>query len=508
MVSAHVIVDRDFVLADLDRRIFGAFVEHMGRCVYGGIYEPGHASADERGFRGDVLALTRELGPTIVRYPGGNFLSGYNWEDGVGPVAERPRRMDLAWFSTESNHFGTNEFIEWAKAAGTEPMLGVNLGTRGPDEARRFLEYCNHPGGTQLSDLRHEHGHAEPHDVKFWCLGNEMDGPWQINAKTAEEYGRAAHETAKVMRWVDPSIELAACGSSHREMATFAAWEYEVLEHCFDDVDFISLHTYFTNPHGTTEEFFGNIERMDSFIKEVVAVADAAAAKRRSPRRIMLSFDEWNVWYKARGHDFQRVPGWPEAPALIEEVYNVEDALVVGGALITLLNNADHVRCACLAQLVNVIGPIMTETGGPAWRQTIFHPFALAARYATGRVLRAVVKSPSYAAESAPEIPYLLASVVEDEASGRVVIFALNSHLSEDMELSVALRGFELRSVETALQVHHSNMKATNTRDAPDTLAPMPLEGATIAEGTLSARLRPGSWNVIVVATAPSVLAM
>lgn len=502
MISAHVIVNRDFVLADLDRRVFGAFVEHMGRCVYGGIFEPGHPTADEHGFRGDVLALTRELGPTIIRYPGGNFLSGYNWEDGVGPVEDRPRRLDLAWFSTETNRFGTNEFIEWARAAGVEPMLGVNLGTRGPDEARRFLEYCNHPGGTALSGLRHEHGHAEPHDVKFWCLGNEMDGPWQINAKTAAEYGRVAHETAKVMRWVDPSIELAACGSSNREMETFAAWEYEVLEHTFDDVDFISLHTYFANPHGTTEEFFGNIERMDSFIKEVVAVADAVAARRRSPKRIMLSFDEWNVWYKARGIDFQRIAGWPEAPKLIEEVYNVEDALVVGGALITLMNNADRVRCACLAQLVNVIGPIMTETGGPAWRQTIFHPFALAARYATGRVLRILVDSPSYAAVSAPEIAYLLASVVEDEATGRIAIFALNRHLSEELALSVDLYGFAIEGIETAVQVHHANMKVTNTKAAPDTLVPMPLEGVNVAEGKLAARLRPGSWNVIVVSTA------
>ena len=213
MISTHLIADRDFVLSDLDRRIFGTFVEHMGRCVYTGIFEPGHKTADARGFRQDVLELVRELGPTLVRYPGGNFLSGYHWEDGVGPVAERPTRLDLAWFSTETNRFGTNEFIEWARAAGVEPMLGVNLGTRGPDAARRFVEYCNHPGGSSLSDLRRTHGHAQPHGVKLWCLGNEMDGPWQICRKTAEEYGRAALETAKVMRMVDPTIQLTACGS-------------------------------------------------------------------------------------------------------------------------------------------------------------------------------------------------------------------------------------------------------------------------------------------------------
>jgi alpha-N-arabinofuranosidase len=407
VLKAHILVDREFVVADLDRRVFGAFVEHMGRCVYGGIYEPGHPTADENGFRGDVLDLTRELGPTIIRYPGGNFLSGYNWEDGVGPQEERPVRRDLAWFSTETNAFGTNEFMTWCRKANIEPMFGVNLGTRGADEARRFLEYCNHDGGSTLSDLRRSHGFEKPHDVKFWCLGNEMDGPWQICHRTAEEYGRVALETAKVMRWIDPTIQLAACGSSHRNMLSYGSWEYTVLEHCYDEVDFISLHTYFRNDDDQISEYFGVIELMDAFIKEVAAICDAVGAKRRSHKRIMLSFDEWNVWYKTHTIEHMRKVGWPKAPSLIEEIYNAEDALIVGGALITLMNNADRVKSACLAQLVNVIGPIMTETGGAAWRQTIFHPFALAARYGHGRVMRTKVDSPTYTATIVPEITYL-----------------------------------------------------------------------------------------------------
>ncbi len=499
MTSARLIVDADFAISDLDRRVFGTFVEHMGRCVYTGIFEPGHPTADENGFRQDVAELTKELGVTIVRYPGGNFLSGYNWEDGVGPKEQRPNRLDLAWFSTETNAFGTNEFIDWARQVGVEPMFGVNLGTRGIDDARRFIEYCNHPGGTELSELRKSHGYEKPHDIKFWCLGNEMDGPWQIGAKTAAEYGRAAHETAKVMRWVDPSIELAACGSSNRDMATYARWEYEVLDHCFDHVDFISLHTYFMNPHDSTEEFLGNIELLDYFIKEVVAIADAVAATRRSQKRIMLSLDEWNVWYKARGHDDLRKPGWPEHPPLIEEVYNTEDALLIGGALITLLNNSDRVKCACLAQLVNIIGPIMTEQGGPAWRQTIFHPFALTAKYAKGRVLRTLATSGSFAGKTAEEMPYLISAVTEDESTGEVVIFALNRNLAEPMDLKVELRGFGgEREVTEALQVSHPNMKAVNTKDAPNTVAPAPIKSVSIDKDTLTAKLVPGSWNVIV----------
>ncbi len=378
-------------------------------------------------------------------------------------------------------------------------MLGVNLGTRGPDAARRFVEYCNHPGGSTLSELRRAHGHPQPHGVKLWCLGNEMDGPWQICRKTAEEYGRAALETAKVMRMVDPTIQLAACGSSNHDMASYGAWEDHVLDHCYDEVDFLSLHTYFENKRDSTAEFLGNVEVMDLFIKEIAAVADAVAARKHARKRIMLSFDEWNVWYKARSVDDLRKPGWPEHPRLIEEVYNCEDALLVGGALIVLMNNADRVKAACLAQLVNVIGPIMTEPGGPAWRQTIFHPFSQASHYGHGRVLRPIIRSPTYEAETFPEIPYLCAAVVDDEETGTTAVFALNRHLTEEMELRVDLRGLgKERRLEAATSLHHLNVKAVNSREAPHTVVPVVNKEVRIEDGGLLARLKPGSWNVLV----------
>ncbi len=499
MAKARLLADRDFVLSDLDRRIFGTFVEHLGRCVYGGIYEPGHPSADEHGFRGDVLELTRELGPTIVRYPGGNFMSGYNWEDGVGPAEARPAKLDLAWFSKETNRFGTNEFLAWCKAVEVEPMLGVNLGTRGPDEARDYLEYVNLPTGSHFADLRAAHGFDKPYDVKFWCLGNEMDGPWQIGHKTAREYGRVALETAKVMRWLDPTLILAACGSSHRQMPQYGTWEYEVLDHCFEQVDFISLHTYFSNKDDDLGDYFGVLDRMDSFIREVVAICDAVAAKRRSSKRIMLSFDEWNVWYKTHAIEHMRKPGWPEAPALIEEIYNAEDALIVGGALITLLNNADRVKCACLAQLVNVIGPIMTETGGPAWRQTIFYPFALASKYGHGRVLRINVETPTYETKSSGEVPVILATAIDDPASGTTAVMLLNRDPVEAMDVEIALRGLghDRRLIE-ATEMHHPNPKASNTREAPLTVVPQPNNSVTVEGERIGIRLKPLSWTIVV----------
>lgn len=495
-LKASVIADRDFIVDKLDRRLFGTFVEHMGRCVYGGIYEPGHATADEHGFRQDVLELTKELGPTIVRYPGGNFLSGYDWEDGVGPKENRPVKLDLAWHSTETNQFGTNEFMTWIRKADIEPMFAVNLGTRGPDEARHFLEYCNHPGGTYYSDLRISHGFKEPHDIKFWCLGNEMDGPWQICAKTAHEYGRLAQETGKVMKWVDPSVELTACGSSQRLMPTYARWEYEVLDTCFEQVDYISLHHYMRNDGNDIKEFFAEVEALDYFIKEVAAIADAVAATRRSKKRIMLSLDEWNVWYKAHGPDDVKKPGWPEAPPLLEEIYNFEDALVLGGALIVMMNNADRLKAGCLAQLVNVIGPIMTETGGPAWRQTIFHPFADATKYGRGEVLRLKVDTTTFETKSQGAIPHLLTAAVFDPETGAVSVFALNRSTDEEMNLSVDLRGLGAGlKLEAATELHHADLKIINTKDN-EVIHPTAHPAAKIDGHQFTATLKPQSWNV------------
>ena len=509
MRNAKVLIDRDFTIGDTDPRLFGAFVEHLGRCVYGGIYEPGHKTADKQGFRKDVLELVRELGPTIMRYPGGNFVSGYNWEDGVGPVEKRPNRLDLAWFSNEPNTFGTNEFIDWCRAANIEPMLAVNLGTRDGDAARNMLEYCNHPGGTAWSDLRKLHGWDKPHDVKFWCLGNEMDGPWQMEAKTATEYGRIAVEAAKMMRWIDPRIELAACGSSGRNMHTYGHWEDTVLEHTFDHVEYISLHTYLNNYKGDTTALLACPDLMDNFIDEVVAIADAVAAKRRSGKRIMLSFDEWNVWYRTRRGRTERVKeGWPVAPPILEEIYNMEDALAFGGMCISLLNHADRVRCACLAQLVNVIAPIMTETGGPAWRQTIFHPFAQMSRFGRGTVLRARVESETFSASyydprgatdqfyAIPAAPYLKLAAVADTKGG-LNLFALNRDLKNELTVEVSARGFPNLKVGEAKQLQHSDLAACNTKNAPDKVSPVVLAGVQMQGERLRLTLAPASWNLV-----------
>ena len=496
MLKARITLDRDFTIGRVDPRLFGCFVEHLGRCVYEGIYEPGHPRADRDGFRTDVLELVRELNMPVMRYPGGNFISGYNWEDGVGPKEKRPRRLEPAWKSIETNQFGTDEFAAWCRKANTAPMLAVNLGTRGPDDARRLVEYCNHPGGTALSDLRRSHGYAQPHGVKLWCLGNEMDGPWQMGHKTAAEYGRVACEAAKLMKWTDPGIELVVCGSSGRGMKTFGAWEAEVLDHTFDHVDYVSIHTYFGNRDNDTPSFLARPDEMDDFIREVVATCDHVSAKRKSAKRIMLSFDEWNVWFHSHAESAKWSKNWSIAPPILQDAYTLEDALVVGGMLITLLNNADRVRVACMAQLVNVIAPIMTEKGGPAWRQTIFHPFAQASAFGRGTVLRQVIDAPRYDVRDRHGVPYLASSCVLNEDGGLTVL-AVNRSLKDKMELTVDLRAFGRLAVSGWSVLRHGDLKAVNTKKNPDAVRPAAAKGAALRDGRLTAVLPPASWNVL-----------
>ena len=394
---ARILVDARRTVAPLDRRVFGSFLEHLGRAIYGGIYQPGSPLSDAAGFRKDVLGEIRDMAVPIIRYPGGNFVSGYNWLDGVGPVAGRPHVLDKAWNSLNSNRFGTNEFMAWCKAVGTEPLMAVNLGTGTPEQAAALLEYCNVDRGTQWSDLRRKHGVADAYKVKRWCLGNEMDGPWQIGHMSASEYGLKAADAARQMRYIDPSVMLIACGSSGPGMPSYLEWDREVLEQCYDYVDGLSLHRYFTNAvedtGGDSSKFLALNLSMDRQISESLALCDLVRAHKRSPKKLWLSFDEWNVWYRARSGAQVRGDG-SEASHLLEEVYNLEDALLVGGMLITLMRNANRVKLACLAQLVNVIAPIMTNDRG-MWRQTIFYPYLWALQYARGAVLDVLVQSPT-----------------------------------------------------------------------------------------------------------------
>ena len=508
---ARAFLRRSPTRGDFDRRLLGSFLEHLGRAIYAGVYQSGSRLADAKGFRTDVAREIKELGVPIVRYPGGNFVSGYNWLDGVGPKAQRPVVLDRAWNSLETNQFGTNEFVEWCAMVGAEPLLGMNFGTGSVEMAVAYVEYCNGGRGTRWSELRRSHGHDRPHNVRYWCLGNEMDGPWQIGQLQAREYGRKARDAAKQMRVIDPSLQLIACGSSGTFMPTYLVWDREVLEECYDQVDGISLHAYY----GNTREWSGNSTPrylamnldMDRHIHEVAAVCDYVQALQRSSKKLWLSFDEWNVWYRARDAKATDGKGAP-APPLLEEVYNLEDALLVGGFVNTLLRNSDRVRVACLAQLVNVIAPLVTSETG-ILRQSTYYPYSWALRYAKGRLLDVRVESDTYPIRADGlqadfarngDVPFVDLVATVDDGAGQAAVLMLNRDLDGEREVVLEFEGVTPARVLAYETLTGPDLKAVNTFAEPRRVAPERLD-APAAGDRIAFKLPPRSYTVLHLAT-------
>ena len=500
-MKASVIANKEYTISKIDDRVYGAFLEHLGRAVYEGIYEPDHPSADKDGMRGDVIDLVKKLNVPVVRYPGGNFVSAYNWEDGVGPREERPVRLDLAWHTSESNAVGVHEFADWCDTVGTEMMLAVNLGSRGVDDARNFLEYVNHPGGSYWSDLRIKNGRKEPWNVKMWCLGNEMDGPWQIGHMEAKEYGRLADETSKAVKAFGKGIETVVCGSSNDQMPTYPDWERQVLEECYENVDYISLHKYFGNNSRDSLNYFAKIEETGRYIQSIGGVIDYVKAKKRAKNDIYICFDEWNVWYHYRAQDSKNWQSWdwPEAPALLEEDYNLEDAIFVGGLLNEFIRRSDRVKIACIAQLVNVIAPIRTETGGPAWATTIYYPYQFASLHGRGTALNVAVDGPRYDARVAQDVNYLDVAAVLAPDGRSITIFAINRSPDATMDLDLALHGFDgLGLIDHQVMGGNSaDARIANTAAQPDRITPRKGEKLAVADGRVTGELPAFSYSVI-----------
>jgi len=496
---ARVYVDSRRTLSPLDRNLFGSFLEHLGRAIYEGVYDPGSKLSDSNGFRKDVLNEIRQLGVPIIRYPGGNFVSGYNWLDGVGPKKDRPRVLDKAWHTIESNQFGTNEFLAWCKAAGTEPLMGLNLGTGTAEEAAALVEYCNVEKGTRWSDLRRQHGIGDPYKIQHWCLGNEMDGPWQIGHMSATEYGLKAADAARQMRYVDPSLKLIACGSSGPFMPTYLEWDREVLEQCYQYVDGLSLHRYFGNNErdtgGDTSKYLAMNLSMERQIAETIAVCDLVRGHKRSPKKLWLSFDEWNVWYRTTTGD--AVDGHrQEAPHLLEEVYNLEDALLVGGLINSLLRNADRVKIACLAQLINVIAPIMTDANG-VLQQTIYYPYSWALQFARGAVLDLLVESSTYEVSGLDQVGHVDVAGSLDHSDGKLALFILNRDLAKAHDVEVVWEDAAPARVISASVLTDDDLKASNTFAAPRRVEPQSFSAPAASGGKSKFEVPAHSYTVI-----------
>jgi alpha-L-arabinofuranosidase len=492
--KATVSLDTNRIIGQISPLLFSGFAEHMGRCIYEGIYDPGSKKADARGFRTDVLEALKALNFRAIRYPGGNFVSGYKWLDGIGAKENRPTRRELAWRSIETNQFGTDDFMEFCRDVGTAPMMAVNLGTGGIQEAADLVEYCNSSIGTHYADLRAKNGSSDPYNVRYWCLGNEMDGPWQIGHLGALEYGSKAKEAAKLMRTVDQNLELILCGSSSTFMPTYPEWDRVALETCWEDVDYLSLHYYADNKTDDTDSFLAMSKQFESQLDTLSATLRYVKALKRSKHDVHLSWDEWNVWYRATDGDGK----WETAPHILEEVYNLEDALVVAQWMSVFLRKADVLKIACIAQIVNVIAPIMTNKDG-MFKQSIFYPLELFSRNAAGVSLDALVNVPSHDTKWFGEIPLLDVSASFDEANASGAAFLVNRSQTETLEVEINWQGTAAKTVTGAWQVTGTDPKAANSFEKPNTVVANMLSGVNIKDARVNISVPPMSFTTITV---------
>lgn len=514
MDRSKVTLCKDYIIGNTDDKLFGSFVEHMGATVYNGIFNPQHENADNNGFRRDVIELVKELRLSVIRYPGGNFVSGFNWEDSVGPVEKRPVRLDLAWKAIEPNIFGLNEFMKWISSVGCEPIMTVNLGTRGADEARNLIEYCNFEKGSYYSDLRRSHGVEQPYKIKTWCLGNELDGPWQIAAKTADEYGRTACEAGKVMKWVDPEIELVAVGSSTSRMAEFPKWDKTVLMHTYDIADYISLHHYidrtlpfseisntsFTlssekKAYQDTSRYLARTIYVDRQINDIISACDYVKSVKRSKKVMKLSFDEYNV-IAAVKHAGTEYKEWETGYPIDCGQHTMEDALAFASMMMSIVKRADRIKIACQSLLVNTGPLIIAMKNGISFRNTIFYPFMHISRFGRGVVLQAVIDSPVYGTEEFEKVPVVDFMAIYNEEAAEINCFAVNKS-KEPINLEIDIRNFVGVEFVEHICMSHSNLDTANTVDNPMAVIPRVVNRTKVDGGFTESLLEGYSWNVV-----------
>lgn len=472
-LKARVKIDSERVIGDIDPKLYGNFIEHLGRCIYGGVFEENSALSDAEGFRKDVLDAARKLNVTLLRWPGGNFSSNYHWRDGIGPRDQRPARLEMAWGTVETNRFGTHEFLDYVHKLGAEPYICADLGTGTWDEAQQWVEYCNSSEDTATTRLRKQNGRSEPWKVTYWGLGNEMDGPWQMGHRSADDYGKFALEAAKLMKWTDPNIKLIAAGSSNfGPNADWTGWNRTVLEYLKNHADYLSLHTYVGNPNNDFGDFLASSLELGSRLKTAGGIIDAALAGTHG-RKIYIAFDEWNVWYRARGE------GKEHGRRILEEHYNLEDALVVATFLNMFVNHANIVKIANLAQLVNVIAPIFTNENG-LYLQTIYYPLQLFANNTRGKALELFVDAPTYKSRRFDDIPYIDVSASYD--NGALTINIVNRHEQQPVEVEFMAEDKQFRGGVEATEVNGPDVKAENNFVSSPV---KPLRRPATAEGNL-----------------------
>jgi alpha-N-arabinofuranosidase len=484
---ARIKIDTERVIGDIDPKIYGNFVEHLGRCIQGGVFDEGSPLSDANGYRKDVLDAARKLNVTILRWPGGNFSSNYNWPDGIGPRDQRPPRLEMAWGTVENNRFGTHEFLQFAEMLGTEPYFCQNLGTGSWTQAQQWVEYVNSSEDTAMTRLRKQNGREKPWKVTYWSLGNEMDGPWQMGHRSAEDYGKFALEAAKLMKWTDPSIKLVVAGSSNFGPGVdWTGWNRTVLEYLKHHVDYLSLHTYVGNPTNDFGEFMASSVDLDNRTKTAEGIINASLSTERGANSIYIAWDEWNVWYRERGQAKEH------GRRILEERYNLEDALVVATFLNSFLNHSHIVKMANMAQLVNVIAPIFTNEKG-MFLQTIYYPLQLFANNCKGKSLDLFVDSPKYATRRFGDVPYLSTSACYD--NGMLIVNVVNRHKDSPIDVDLVLEDKQFSGPIEISEVNGPDIKAENNFETTNVRALR--REATTQGGKLQFTFPPHSFTML-----------
>jgi alpha-L-arabinofuranosidase len=489
-MSNRVSIDPLRAIAPIDPNVFGGFAEHLGRCIYGGIYDPQSPHADADGIRTDVLAALKRLRMPVMRYPGGNYVSGYRWRDGVGPKEERATRMELAWHDLEPNTFGTNEFVDFCRKLGSEPYMAVNAGDGDMREARDWVEYANGTKDTSLVKLRKQHGYEAPHAIKYWSIGNEVDGPWQIGFKTPEEYARTYTEYAKVMKWTDPSIKLLAAGVSLWDR-TWVERVQLLMEHAPTLIDYMAIHWYVGNSRerGYRDDDFASYmaisEKMDDMLSGTAGIIRAMSSALKLGRSIPIAVDEWNVWYRVHNE------------GKLEETYNLEDALVVAMHFNAFFRHAKHVKMANIAQIVNVIAPIMT-TRDDMVLQSTFHPFELYASTAGDTALDVSWDGATFSTPEFDALRVLDVSATLDSSTGRLAVYLVNRSESDTQSTTIELQRGRFADAGDLHVINGPHVKAENTFETPDQVG---VRSSRVEAGgsALTLELEPHSVTALVI---------
>ena len=495
MKKAVLYLHPEFTVGEISPFMYGGFLENIGRCIYGGIYDPEHPSADEDGFRSDVLDAVQGMNYTAMRFPGGNAVSCYRWEDSVGPKEQRPVRLNVAFHSLENHHFGLDEYMRWCRKINAAPMLTINLASRGIDDAKNLVEYCNFPQGTQWSDWRRVHGVEEPYNVPIWFLGNELSGRWQMPGREAADYGYIARECGKMIRAISPESEIAVCGPCGRfEIGAPEDWLYKVLCKAYNVTDYLSIHCYLRN-RITAEAFSSELEETDEYLNNVIAGCDYAMARTWNNRKLKISVDEWGVW-RGMGLELRNGANWAFDDPKIEDDYTASDAVLAGGLLITLLRHADRVKLSCISEAVNSIAPIRTGSNGKVWKQTTYYPFALTALHGHGTVLQDKLYSDDFISSDNRTLSAWYGVSICNREKNELIIIGLNRLMQEDLLLQADLSAFKVESVIEHQALFAEDPETVNSENA-EKVYPVLCEHAVQKGQIWEFTLAPCSWNMI-----------